>query len=280
MKIQCPEYVVFSPNGNSAYVSYQCDPSLGPSFIAPGHDPIVEFNTNNDSIAAVVEPKVGEDTFPNVGGPLAISPDGSQLWELGNDACSRQDAYDNRGCPSKGPGTGVFNVIDPHTNRVIATQTFPAKDRCNPKMDVSLARMSFFPDGKQIAVTTGNYILFFDPKIFQQYDFKVPGIQQGSNIVFKADLSTAYVSAPNESRVRMLDVHATLASRAREALSMYIDKWRDKPGREVGEHSALLFAAFVMVYFGSVVSVRFATFAVTFADLLPGFGRILAADLY
>jgi hypothetical protein len=63
--------------------------------------------------------------------------------------------------------------------------------------------MSFFPDGKQIAVTTGSYILFFDPKIFQ-HDFKVPGIRQGSNIVFKADLSAAYVSAPNESRVRML----------------------------------------------------------------------------
>jgi hypothetical protein len=60
---------------------------------------------------------------------------------------------------------------------------------------------------------------------------------------------------------------------------MYIDKWRDKPGREVGEHSALLFAAFVMVYFGSVVSVRFATFAVIFVDLLPGFGRIMSVDL-
>ena len=281
MKIPCPEHVVFSPNGDSAYVSYQCAPSLGSSYsyIAPGHDPIVKFNTNNDSIAAVVEPKVGTETFPNVGGPLAISPDGSQLWELGNDACSL-DTYDNKGCGTKGPGTGVFNVIDTYTNHVVATRTFPAKDRCNPRMDVSLARMSFFPDGKQLAVTTGSYILFFNPETFEPYKYKVPGIQQGSNIVFKRDLSAAYVSAPNESRVRMLNVYATLASRSREVLWAYLHQWSTEPFKEVGKHSALLFAAFVMVYFGSAVSVRFATFAVTFADLLPGFSRILAADLY
>lgn len=105
-KVVYTEALALTPDGRRLYVSYQAGGPGG----SPGHDVIGYFDTATDQLAGVVSGKA-----PNVGGCLAVSPDGSQVWENGGDACS-SPRYDHEGC-SVVPA-GLLNIFgtEPHAH--------------------------------------------------------------------------------------------------------------------------------------------------------------------
>jgi DNA-binding beta-propeller fold protein YncE len=106
--IVCPEAVAVTPDGARLYVNYQCG---GPGGSA-GHDAIGIFDAASGAFLGSIT------GLPNVGAAIAISPDGTQLWANGYDACS-SPAYDHVGCPFV--GSGVVNIVDTGTNTRIGS---------------------------------------------------------------------------------------------------------------------------------------------------------------
>src|SRR2546425_13116661 len=93
-----PMGLALTPDGRVLYVNYQ-NGGPGGSW---GHDAIGRFDASTGVF-------LGSTTgLPHVGQTIAVSPDGSQVWANGTDACYRPQ-YDHRGCPFV-PG-GIINVI-------------------------------------------------------------------------------------------------------------------------------------------------------------------------
>lgn len=85
----CPTHVAVTPDGQRLIVSYECG---GPEGRA-GHDSIEIFALPEEKPVKTIS------GLPNVGGWIAVSPDGSQFWESANDACFNP-SYDHIGCPA------------------------------------------------------------------------------------------------------------------------------------------------------------------------------------
>ncbi len=103
--LPAPMYLALSADEKYLYVNYQ---HSGPGG-SPGHDAIAQFATHG---MRLVDRITG---LPNVGGSLALSPDGRFLWAAGDDACFARQ-YDHAGClivPA-----GVINIVDLHTHRL------------------------------------------------------------------------------------------------------------------------------------------------------------------
>ena len=105
--LPCPTGVALAPDTRRLYVSYQCSGPGG----RPGHDAVDVLDT---STAASLGSMFG---FPNVGGDLAVSPDGTHLWVEGSDACLTLK-YDRAGCPA---ASGVLNVLRTSDRTLIRT---------------------------------------------------------------------------------------------------------------------------------------------------------------
>ena len=124
----CPIGIAISGNGRRLYVSYQC---FGPGgWLA--HDALAVYELPSHR-------RIGVATgLANVGGQLALSPNGAELWAQGQDACSRPD-YPHQGCPTV--PSRIINVLR-------------ASDDLTPVSPIGLSledfngRISFAPDGE------------------------------------------------------------------------------------------------------------------------------------
>jgi len=178
----CPMYVVFTPDGSRAYVNYQC---YFPPCGSP--DGIGVFNAVTDSF---IQPICG---FPNVGGPVAISPDGTQVWANGLDVCRNYPAYFYL-CPIV-PG-GVVNVIRTSDNAVIETIGFPN----------GAGLITIFPDSLLAAVGSASQLLILDTQTFAVVDSL--DIAASGSLAFTPDGRWAYAPVPSENAVKVLQIVA------------------------------------------------------------------------
>lgn len=129
-RIPCPVWLALTPARDRLYVNYQCSGPGG----RRGHDAIEVFDTDTNSSIAVIK------DLPNVGGTMVVSPDGSQLWADGHDAC-RSASYDHAGCPA-GPGS-VVNVVRTLDHTLIRSLTI------GHEQDFNL-RLAITPDGTRV----------------------------------------------------------------------------------------------------------------------------------
>lgn len=128
--IGCPVGIAISNDEQRLYVNYQCyGPGGRPE--SPAHDSIGVYQLPSHKLIQVIA------GLPNVGGQLALSPDGSQLWAEGNDACSRPDYPHTDACP--GFPVRVVNAIRTSDLRVIsyglALEDFNGRISLSPEGD-------------------------------------------------------------------------------------------------------------------------------------------------
>lgn len=243
----CPTAVAFTPDGKYAYVNYQCAPDPG----ANGHDPIFKFDARTDKPIDKIWSKgthPGAERIANVGGPLSVSPNGSQLWANGIDACARgvsekdPGGYDFEGCPplldserqelerqkEKGGhyiGRGIVNIININSG-VIEAKGFPAREFGSDKR-LGAAIPTIFPDGKRAAVSTENRILVFDTGTLNQIDMELE-IPRASNLVFTSDQRRAYVASGVENAAYSIQLlpepEITTSKKMRDAYFNFWDK--------------------------------------------------------
>jgi DNA-binding beta-propeller fold protein YncE len=129
---RCPTFAVASPDGEHLWVSYQ---TAGPGGRS-GHDAIADFNPHTGELLGSIT------GLPQVGGLVALSPNGSSLWAHALDACSNV-AYDHLGCavvPS-----AVIHVIDAASRQRVRSIVFPGQG-------VTTDRFAISPDGRWVAI--------------------------------------------------------------------------------------------------------------------------------
>jgi YVTN family beta-propeller protein len=136
--------LALTPDGRRLYVSYQGG-GPGGRF---GHDAIGYFDTATDTFAGSMS------GFANVGGVLAVSRDGSHLWESGADACDSPQ-YDHVGCPAV--PAGLINIFNPNGNKLV---------RSVAVRGARLLGMTFSPDGQYVAVGSTHGLLLLDSRSY------------------------------------------------------------------------------------------------------------------
>lgn len=183
--VVCPEGVSVSPNGSQLYVAYQCG---GPGGSA-GHDALGVFAVATDSF-------IGSVTgLPNVGGFIAFSPNGAQIWENGNDACGNP-AYDHVGCPSvPGVPEAIVNLVAPGgtIGSPITTLGFTSTE--------GVGMISFFPNSQRALVGGG------DLKVIETTGFSVVqrvSLPASGSVAFTPDGHHAYAPVPSQNAVAFL----------------------------------------------------------------------------
>ena len=196
----CPEGVAVSPVDHRLYVSYQC---FGPEGGYKGHDAIGVFDTKlfDTKSDALVEKIVAKPNapFPNVGGPIAVSPDGQQVWVNGSDACSAPEGqYDRFGCPFK--PCGVINVFETRGYTLLKTIGIP--------LEYGAGLISFFRGGKK-AFVGGNNLKLFDTDTFRIS--QVIDVPLSGSVAFARDSRYLYASAPTQNKVVLLEVIANIS---------------------------------------------------------------------
>jgi len=176
-----PNYLALTPDGKFLYVNYQHFGRGGRA----GHDAIAKFDARTGKLLRSIT------GLPNVGGAVAISPDGRTLWANGMDACSSL-AYDHLGCPAV--PAGVINVIDTAADRLAHSMALIAP--LNNELTVS-------PDGDLVAVC-GSGVHFVDSRTFHV----LAGVLESDTnaLVFSRDGRRAYATLPNQNKVAVLDI--------------------------------------------------------------------------
>ncbi len=174
--------LALTSDGKYLYVSYQ---GGGPGGSA-GHDAIGYFDTSNDSFLGAIK------GVANVGGFMAIAPDGSELLEDGGDACD-SPRYDHVGCPSV-PG-GILNVIDIGSKKYVRSVgirgTHPG-------------RVIFSQDGQFAILATSEQLIFISPR-----DLKMvasPPILSPGKLAFTRDGSMAYAPVVHSSSIAVIQM--------------------------------------------------------------------------
>lgn len=179
--VRCPEGVALTPDGSRLYVSYQC---TGPGG-SPGHDAIGVYDVPSDTLTGTIK------DLPNVGGAIAVSPNGLQVWVNGSDACSAPQ-YDHNGCPFV--PAGVINVIDVTNGGLVKTMGIP------PEYGTGL--ISFSQDSR-LAVVGGNYAKVFDTVSFLQ--LKTLDIPMSGSSLFSQDGESFFAPIPTQNRVAVIE---------------------------------------------------------------------------
>ncbi|MBI4472648.1 MAG: beta-propeller fold lactonase family protein [Acidobacteria bacterium] len=180
-----PAYVTPSNDGSRLYINYQGGGSRG----REGHDSIDVIRTTDHQVIATI------DGLPNVGGWLSLSPDGSQIWANGNDACIAP-AYDHTGCPTA--PSAVINIIRTSDNSLVKTLSFSLNDGVS-------RYVSFFPDSSHAIVGGGN------TKIIDTQTFTITEtipLAGTGRFVFSRDHRRAYYLLDQDNSVAVLDVPA------------------------------------------------------------------------
>jgi hypothetical protein len=174
--------LALTPDGRRLYVSYQAK-GPGGSF---GHDAIGYFDTATDRLAGAVT------GFANVGESISVSPDGSQVWENGADACDSPQ-YDHIGCPAV-PG-GLLNIVTTANNRLA---------RVIGMRGARLQGITFSPDGEYVAVGTTDHLLLIRSTNFAMVA-SVP-VESTGRIAFTADGLKAYSPVNEKSAVAVIQI--------------------------------------------------------------------------
>ena len=178
-----PMFLAFSAPGG-LYINYQ---GGGPGG-RPGHDVIEALDAASGRVENVLSGP------PNVGGPLALSPDGNQIWANGEDACW-SPAYDHDGCPLS-PG-GVINVIRVSDNRVARTLGLPA---------AGAGEISFFPDGSRAVVSGSVETRVIDTRRFSAVE--ALALKQTGKAVFARGGTRAYIPVQDRNALAVFDLSA------------------------------------------------------------------------
>jgi YVTN family beta-propeller protein len=176
-----PSFLAFTPDGARLYINYQAGGAGG----RRGHDAIDVWDVGASRIVGNIK------ELPNVGGPIAVSPDAQQVWANGLDACSSQQ-YDHAGCPdAAGP---VFNVIRTSDNKAVHKFTLPEG-----------YRIAFLPDSSR-AIIGGYTLQVIDTTTF---DVLESGLLMGNgDVTVSPDGRRAYLLQPTENSVAVLDLSA------------------------------------------------------------------------
>jgi DNA-binding beta-propeller fold protein YncE len=193
-------HLALTPDNRTLYVSYQAGGPGG----SWGHDAIGYFDTKTDRLLGSIH------GFPNVGEHLIVSPDGSQLWEDGGDACIL-GSYDHVGCPFV--PAALVNVITTRDNKLIKAVALEG---------VLTNSISFFPGGTAV-VAAGETLVLIDTKQFSIVG-SVP-IRSLGNLAIAKDGSFAYVPLAGEEGVAVLElrhqVHAIALSNLSESTGTF-----------------------------------------------------------
>ena len=105
-----------------------------------------------DTIAGALLSEV--QGFPHVGLSIAVTPDASQLWVNGYDACFF-GAYSHAGCPFE--PAGVVNVFWAASPELIRTLGITSR---------AILLITPLPDSSLVALGSGNVLLFVDTATF------------------------------------------------------------------------------------------------------------------
>jgi len=178
----CPEGVAVTPDGQFLYVNYQCGGPGG----SGGHDAVGRFDAATGVFLGSI---LG---LPNVGNRITISPDGSQAWENGGDACI-SGSYDHVGCPAV--PAGVVNALSTSTNSLLQSIGFPG---------FAPGLTSFFPNSQFAAIGSAPNLLIFSTSTFAVVD-SLPIAASGS-LAFTPDGKHAYAPIPGEGKVALLKI--------------------------------------------------------------------------
>ncbi len=181
--VKCPVGLALNPSGTTLYVSYECGGPGGRS----GHDAIGIFDVATDKFRGSIT------GFPNVGGPVAVSPDGAYLWVPGVDACA-QSGYDHVGCPIV-PG-GVINLFNTASNTLVGTLG----------VERLAAQVSLFPDSSRALVFGGDELMVISTAT--QAALETLPISGVSSVIFSPDSRHAYVISKEKHAIAILDVPA------------------------------------------------------------------------
>jgi YVTN family beta-propeller protein len=181
----CPIGIAISKNGQKLFVNYQCYGPLG--WLA--HDSIVEYALPSYQRTII------RNDLANIGDQLAISPDGTELWATGADACSRPD-YNHAGCPSF--PSRIVNVLrvsdDPSQDmQVLKSIGFSISD--------SNGRISFSPGGDAFV---GGGIELKQVNTRSLDSIHQIHIASAGDVVFSPDGNIAYITVKEKGVVEVL----------------------------------------------------------------------------
>ena len=172
-----PVYAALSPDDRFLYVNYRQGGHGG----SPGHDVITVLDTDTERPVDIIR------GLANVGGVLAVAPDGRTVWANGLDACSSA-AYDKKGCPMA--PAGIINVLEHPGHKLLRSIGLPG-----PLHPDSL---TFSPDGKVVAVG-GNAL-----RIYNAADIRLIGACPDINVrdvAFSPDGLHAFMTRGNASEI-------------------------------------------------------------------------------
>jgi YVTN family beta-propeller protein len=188
----CPIGIAISAEQSKLFVNFQCigpthaQTVVGAGNIRIGHDSIAVYK-----LSPPYEPIAVITGLPNVGGQLALSPDGSDLWADGNDACSRPD-YSHEGCP--GFPVRVVNIINT-SDLSVRSYGFSISE--------SDGRISFSPEGE--AFVGGGDSLKQIPKPALGVATRLP-IPAAGDVAFRREgkAELMYVAVSNKNTVQVM----------------------------------------------------------------------------
>jgi DNA-binding beta-propeller fold protein YncE len=197
-KLACPMAVALSPAGDRLHVNYQCGGPGG----RDGHDAIDVLDTASlASVATLRE-------LPNVGGRLAMSPDGQFLWADGTNACVTS-GYDHAGCPRIGAVVNVVRVAD---RTLVGTLAVGKPDSLNT------SSITVTPDGDRAIVGGTSFLEVYNTSTLAPVEAE--DIAAFSNVAFAPDGRTAYAALGGDgSEIVVIRLHDSGVPRS------LVDRW-------------------------------------------------------
>jgi YVTN family beta-propeller protein len=186
----CPIGIAFSSDERQIFVSYQ---GGGPEVEEyPAHDTVGVYQLPGFQRIAVIK---GSEQRPmaNVGGQLALSPDGTELWVQGNDACSRPD-YPHDGCTTlPGEVVNVVGTSGPNNPGLLKSFGFSIAEMNG--------RISFSPQGEAF-VGGGIYIKEISADNLEAVKH-IP-IANVGDVAFQPNGQTAYATVTDKNVIAVL----------------------------------------------------------------------------
>jgi YVTN family beta-propeller protein len=176
--VTCPEGTAVTPDGKFLYVNYQCSGPGGQI----GHDAVGKFDVATDTLIT------GITGFPNVGGKIAVSPDGTQVWASDAGGACSAPGFDHLGCPVI--PQGVVNLISTATDKFVQSVG-------------AAGRVTFAPDNSYVVVG-GSQLLILRPStatLVGAVDLPVSG-----SLALTLDGKKAYVPNPSQGTVTVIRI--------------------------------------------------------------------------
>lgn len=182
-RLPCPVHLALTPAADRLFVSYQCSGPGG----TRGHDSIDVIETaSHTSLGAITG-------LPNVGGDVAVTPDGAQVWVDGHDAC-HSAYYDHAGCP-KGHGA-IVNVIRTADRMLLRSL------RVGPAHEFNTT-ISFTNDGSR-AVVSRSHVTVVSTTSLAEVESSPLAFQ--GKVAFSRDGRVAYAILKGEKAIAVLPI--------------------------------------------------------------------------